>query len=231
MSFALMLYELQQIDLEIQKKQEILEEIDSQLGESQALLDARAGLCVAQEHLAAVEKQQRDMEWEVEDLQTSISQLSDKLYGGKVKDPKELVSLDQEMNIFKARAKEKEDILLDLMGEVEATGGKIKIDTEQLKKVEQEWQQEQDVLVQRQSEVKAQHLDSSQERQSKASVINSEALNLYEGLKVKKGLAVVRVEQGRCQGCRLNLPMNELRQVRAGNLVKCSSCGRILCLS
>src|SRR4030043_54522 len=221
------LYDLQQIDLKIQKEQSALDEISSQIGESEALLKAKAELIAEQDNLAVMEKQEKDVEWGIEDLRSSITKLNDKLYGGKTKNPKELVSLEKEMEIFKANLRGKEDILLDLMADIEALQDKIKIDKERLKKLEAEWQQEQGALTQRQAKVKGRLSDLNQERRALTSEITKQALELYEGLRQRKGQAVVKIEQGGCQGCRLNLAMNELQRARAGDLTQCSSCGRI----
>jgi predicted nucleic acid-binding Zn-ribbon protein len=230
MTLAKRLYELQQIDLEIQEKQETLDEISRQLGESEALLKARAELLSEEKHLAEIEKQQRDMEWQVDDLRTSIAQINEKLYGGKVKNPKELLPLEQEIGNFKTNLRQKEDKVLDLMTEAEATQDRIKLNTERLGKLEGEWQQEQGVLAKRQGETESQLSDLGQKRGSVASQIAQQAIELYEGIRAKKGQAVVKVEQGRCQGCRLNLPVSEWQRARAGHLVQCSTCGRILYL-
>ena len=230
MSLVKMLYDLQQIDLSIQKEQETLDEISSQLGESETLLKARAELLAEQERMAGMEKQQRDAEWEIEDLRGSVTQLNDKLYGGKTKNPKELVSLEKEMEIFKAKLRQKEDNLLDLMAEIEAAQDKIKAEGERLKKLEADWRQEQDELAQRQAKVKSRLSELSQKRQAMTSEITPQTLELYDGIRQKKGQAVVKVSQGRCHGCHLNLSMNEWQRARAGDLIQCSSCGRILYL-
>ena len=224
------LYDLQQIDLNIQKEQEALDEINSQLGENEALLKARTELIAEQEHLAEIEKQQRDLEWEIEDLRGSIAKLNDKLYDGKTKNPKELVSLEKEKEIFKAKLRQKEDDLLDLMAEIETAQDKIKIGSERLKKLEVEWQREQENLTQSQAKVKSRLSDLSQKRQALISEIAPQTLELYDSVKLRKGQAVVRVAQGRCHGCHLNLSMNEWQRARAGALIQCSSCGRILYL-
>ena len=224
------LYDLQQIDLEIQQEQEALDKISSRLGESQAVLKARAELVAEQEHLAEMEKKQRDVDWEIEDLRGKMAQLNNKLYGGKTQNPKELVSLEKEKDIFKANLRQREDNLLDLMAEGETTQDKIKIYGERLKKLEGEWQQEQEDLTRRQAEVKSRLSDLSQKRQTLASEIDPQTLELYDSLKQRKGQAVVKVAQGRCHGCHLNLSMNEWQRARAGALIQCSSCGRILYL-
>jgi predicted nucleic acid-binding Zn-ribbon protein len=230
MILAKRLYDLQQIDLDIQREQEALDEISRQLGESEALLTAKSELLAEQEHLAEMEKQQRDVEWEIEDLRNSIAQVNDKLYSGATKNPKELVSLEKEVEIFKAKLRKKEDNLLDLMAETETTQDKIKLDSERLKKLEVEWKREQKDLTQKQAKVKNRLSDLSQKRHAVASEITSQTLELYEGIRLRKGQAVVKIEQGRCHGCHLTLSMNEWQRARAGALAQCSSCGRILYL-
>jgi predicted nucleic acid-binding Zn-ribbon protein len=229
MTLARTLYDLQQIDLNIQKEQETLDDINRQLGESEALTQVKAELLAEQKHLAETEKQQRDVEWEIEDLRNSIKQVNDKLYGGKSKNPKELVSLEKELDIFKAKLRQKEDDLLDLMAEIESVQDRIKISSERLGNLEGEWQREQKELAQRQAKVKSRLSDLSRKRQALAADIAKQTLELYEGIRLRKGQAVVKIEQGRCQGCRLNLAVNELQRARAGDLIQCSSCGRILC--
>jgi len=230
MNLAKRLYDLQQIDLDIQGEQETLDEINRQLGESEVLLKAKDELIAEKKHLTEMEKQQRDMEWEVENLRGSIAQVNDKLYGGATKNPKELVSLEKEMGIFKAKLRQKEDNLLDLMAEIETLQGKIKSDNERLKRLEAEWQQEQAALAQKQAKVRKRLSGLSQKRQVLSTEIAQQTLELYEGIRLRKGQAVARVEQGRCHGCHLSLSMNELQRARAGALAQCSSCGRILYL-
>jgi predicted nucleic acid-binding Zn-ribbon protein len=230
MTLAKRLYDLQQIDLDIQREQEALDDISRQLGESEALLKAKAELLAAQEHVAEMGKQQRDVEWEIEELRNSITQVNDKLYGGATKNPKELVSLEKEVGIFKAKLRQKEDNLLDLMAEIETTQDKIKSDSERVKKLEGESQREQRALTKRQAGVKGRLSDLSQKRQALAAEITSQTLELYESVRLRKGQAVVKVEQGRCHGCHLNLSINELQRARAGAVTQCSSCGRILYL-
>lgn len=230
MRLAKKLYELQQVDLEIQKQQEILDEINQQLGESEALIKAKGELLAEEKHLAEVEKQQRDVEWESEDLRSTVAKINDKLYSGKVKNPKELLGFDQEAGILKAKLRQKEDELLDVMTEVEATQDRIKLDSECLGKLEGEWQREQEALTRKQAETQGQLGGLNEKRQAVTSEVTPEALEVYEGTRSKKGQAVVRVEQGRCQGCRLTLPVSEWQRARAGDLVRCSSCGRILYL-
>jgi predicted nucleic acid-binding Zn-ribbon protein len=230
MNLARRLYELQSIDLEIQSFRETLAQLDLQIGADEVVLKAKADLDAMKKHLAETSQKCRDMEWETEDLRKSISKLNEKLYGGKVGNPKELMSLEQELENFNTKLKGKEDDLLELMTEEEVTRKSIAIQSERVVRLEADWQQQQKVLVQKKHEVEKQLLELDKKRQEAASSIDSQALSLYEGLRLKRGQAVVRVEQGMCQGCRITLPMNEWQRAKSGTVVQCSSCGKILYL-
>ncbi len=61
--------------------------------------------------------------------------------------------------------------------------------------------------------------------------VDRDTLSVYEGIRSRKGQAVVKVEQGRCLGCRVSLSISELHHVRGNAIVLCDNCGRILYLS
>lgn len=228
MSLSKSLYELQQIDSELQKRQRVLGEIERHLGEDEALVKARAQLISTQSHLVEVEAKQRDAEWEVEDLENRINQLKEKLYGGTIRNPKELVNLEHEVEILRKQLKQKEDRLLDLMAEVESTRDQFHLGSQNLKEIQNNWQQEQEILLQRQARVREELSELSRRRDILVSQVDPSAIQLYEQVKLRKGQAVAKVEQGRCQGCRITLPVGEWQRVRSGAIVHCSNCGRIL---
>ncbi len=230
MNLAKRLYELQHIDLEIQSFRETLAQLNLQIGANEVVLKAKADLDAMKKHLAEVSQKCRDMEWETEDLRKAISKLNEKLYGGKIGNPKELVSLEQELENFNTKLRGKEDDLLELMNEEEITRKNLAMQSERVVRLEEDWQQQQKALVQKRHEVEKQLLEIDKKRQEVASSIDSQALTLYEGLRLKKGQAVVKVEQGTCQGCRITLPMNEWQRAKSGTIVQCSSCGKILYL-
>ena len=231
MNLARRLYELQLIDLEIQGFQQTLDQLNLQIGANDDVVKAKADLDAFKKHLAEVSQKCRDMEWETEDLQKKIAKLSGKLYGGKVANPKELVSMEQELGNFNTDLKRKEDDLLELMNEEEDTKKNLAIQSEKLAKLEQDWQQQQKTLIQKRDEVEKQLQETGKKREEAAGAIGSQTLNLYERLRAKRGQAVARAEQGTCQGCRITLSMNEWQRVKSGTVVvQCSSCGKILYL-
>ena len=222
------LYKLQHIDQELHQRQQALDEIKTQLSDDRVLAQARSALASLKERLTEMGKRQKEAEWELEDLQAKVNQVDAKLYGGKVKNPRELVSLDLESRELRKVIRQKEDALLELMSEVEGIQAKAEESDKELKGLSQEWHHKQQVLTRRKSEIEARLASFQQSRQELAAEISPEALALYDQVRTAKEQPVAKVERGRCQGCHINLPTTQWQKAKAGNLVQCDSCGRIL---
>lgn len=232
-NMARKLYELQEIDLEIDAKNEALALVVSRLGDSEALAEARVSLATEEERLVELERSQRDVEREVEDLRSKVALLEEKLYGGSVKNPKELASLQEQVEHLKRKRRGQEDKVLDIMTEVEAMQKNVSLKSREVARIDEDWRAEQATLSGEQAELNAALADLDQKRKDLISRIDAASLELYQGLRRKRqGRAVAKVEQGMCQGCRIVLPLNVLQRARIGQeLVQCSSCERILYLS
>ncbi len=230
MSQARQLYELQEVDLGLDGRRQALAQVESQLGDSEALLTVRRELEAEAQLMAQLESEQRDGEWEVDDLQHKIASLQTKLYSGEVKSPKELTSLQEEVKHLEARRISLEDRVLETMARLEAMRDSVKEKSNQLAEMDEEWCQRQQGLASERVGLKAELAALEQRRSSLIVSIEPQSLELYVLLRERKhGRAVAKVEQGMCQGCRINLPLADLQRTRAsGELVQCSNCGRIL---
>ena len=230
MSLAGRLYKLQQLDLELQKKQQELSEVENQLGDNKALVSAESRLASQKEQLEDARKKQKSSEWELEDLQEKIRQIDSKLYSGKTKDPKELVNLGKEVKGLKSQTTIKEDTLLGLMSLTEETEARVKTTAGELERLKKEWEQRQETLRPRKSEIEIALADLQEERERSAEQIDSEAFNIYERIRITTGQAVVKVERGRCLGCHITVPTSQWQKAKAGDLIQCNNCSRILYL-
>jgi hypothetical protein len=230
MSVAKQLYQLQEVDLELESKEQAVKQITSQLGESGALADARNRLAQEQKRLEELSRQQRSLEWEIDDLTSKLTTAERDLYSGRIRNPKELTSLQQEAEALKARRNQLEDKALEIMEQAELNRKNVTSLSTELKTMETDWQTQQQKLTAELEELKNTLVNLRQKQQLLAAAIDSETLELYHKLKKGKGTAVARVEQGICRGCRISLPVSELQQARSGSLVQCGSCGRILYL-
>ncbi len=230
MSVARQLYQLQEVDLELESKEAAVKQLTSQLGESEALINVRTRLAEEQKRLEELSRQQRSLEWEIDDLASKLTTAERDLYSGRIRNPKELTGLQQEAEALKARRNQLEDKTLEIMEQAETERRNITNLSTELKSIETEWQTQQQKLTAELEQLGSTLANLRQKQQLLATGIDSETLALYYKLKKGKGTAVARVEQGICRGCRISLPVSELQQTRSGRLVQCGSCGRILYL-
>ena len=93
MSIAKQLYQLQEIEMEIESEEQALERIVRQLGDSQAMAGAQSKLTLEQQRLEELRQQQHSAEWEIADITGKLATAKEELYSGKVKNPKELTNL------------------------------------------------------------------------------------------------------------------------------------------
>ncbi len=230
MGIARQLYQLQELDQEIEAEEQALNSRVSQMGESQAVVAARAGLAAEQQKLGGLKHQQQSAEVDIEHLTTKIKATDDKLYGGKVRNPKELTDLQHEAAALKAKSDNLESKVLETMEQVELTEGRAATTSNDLKRLESEWQSRQQKLSAEIDQLRSKLTGMKKRRQAAAEGVDPVALRLYEKLRKEKRLALAKIEQGICRGCRISLSSNEIQQARSGNMVQCSSCGRILFL-
>jgi len=230
MSLAGQLHKLQQIDLELQRKQQELYEVEDQLSDNKALVAAESKLASQKEQLKDERKRQKSSEWELEDLQEKVRQIESKLYSGTTKNPKELVNLEIEFRGFKSQIRSKEDALLGLMSQAEEIEATAKTTAEELERLKREWEQKQETLGHRKGEVEAVLPQLRESRDGLAQQINPEAINTYERIRLTRRQAVVKAERGKCQGCHIALPTSQWQRAKAGDLIQCNSCSRILYL-
>jgi predicted nucleic acid-binding Zn-ribbon protein len=227
------LYVLQEMDIEIQTKQAALVDVETRLGESEELEETRREMEEQRHHLREAQKKQREAEWTVEEVRAKIQPLEEKLYGGTVKNPKELVGFQQDVDGLKARQRELEDNALEAMSEVEEAERALAETERQLMDMEAQWQAEQESLRQQREVLQREIQEAERRRSGQGATIDTEAMQQYETLRaLHQGRAVAKVERGICQACRITLPMHVLQRARRGNhLVQCTSCERILYLS
>ncbi|MBI2836256.1 MAG: hypothetical protein HYX85_00990 [Chloroflexi bacterium] len=231
MSSTRQLYQLQEAELEFESTEQAIRQATSQLGESQELIDARNRLAAERQRLEELRKTQRSLEWETDDLAARIKKAEDDLYGGRIRNPKELSNLQQENDMLKAKRTQLDNRALEIMEQIEEVTRAVTAAENSLKEVESGWQQNQQRLKVDTERLKTVLAELMQKRQQLSVGIEPDVITVYRELRKQKKTAVAKVEQGICRGCRISLPASLLQQVRGGGLVRCGSCGRILYLA
>lgn len=230
MSRASDLYALQEVDLRLDSHRSICAGLEERLGESDELLAVHELLAQAEESHAALLARQQRLERDLQDLQSKINPRQKKLYDGSIRNPKELASLQEEVEMEQRQKAKVEEELLEIMAAVEEAEQLVASARSHLDQVEQAWRREQEALRQEIERLLAEIASLEEERRRRAGVVQNSDLALYDVLRQRRqGLAVAKVERGLCQGCRISLPMTLLQKVRSGQtVVQCVNCERIL---
>lgn len=232
MEEAKLLRELQQLDLDLDGASDKLLRIEAGLDDDTILNEAEIGLKEEQDRVSAQQKEQRDLEWETDDIRSRLKILKDKLYGGTIKNSKELASLEKEVTHITAEAEQKEDRLLELMSQLDQARQHVGDREGETRELQQHLSTKRQEMLAEKAYLEKNVVEIREKRESLARTVDGNVLKLYEILRVnKKGKVVASVEQGRCQGCRITLPVSKLQDVRMQRgLVQCDHCERILYL-
>lgn len=228
MSLPEQMYKLQQLDSELQRQRQYIEENTRQLSGNKALATAEANLSLIKRQLTDMRKSQKNAEWKLEDITERSRDINNKLYTGIVHNPKELLSLKHEAESLKKRIDNKEEELLDIMGQVEEMETQERSCSQKFSELTLEWQQKQSNLAQKRAESEKELARLKKSREEALQQIEPIALRLYQQIKTIREQAVVRVQQGQCQGCHMALPIGQGQKAKAGEIVQCSNCSRIL---
>ncbi len=220
---------LQEIDLQLDVVQDALREVEARLG-GNSLLPALEAEAQAQAQLLDAARQERiSVETTGDDARSKIEAEDAKLYGGTIKDPRELRNLQEEIFALRRTLKAQEDDLLTRIEEEEGADvagahvqGLVKATTVA-------WEAEQQELEKRRAELTTEAAGVQAEIKTHRAEIQPEGLAVYDSQRRIMPVAIARVQGGACSGCRLTLPIYAINRARRGQAaVRCPSCQRIL---
>jgi predicted nucleic acid-binding Zn-ribbon protein len=220
---------LQQLESEIESLQKASSQARSRLGESPELKQARANMQREQARQEQLAGDLKKLEWQAEDLKSKLENVNRQLYGGSIKNPKELTVLLHEGQLLSGQLATVDEEALAVMEALEAGSGELSRLQEALKQVEASWREQQHQLT---LEIQAanERLNMLEKEHSVlVAEILPEEMQMYQRIKIQRGFAVARVAQGTCEGCRISLSSAQLQRSRGGSLERCANCGRILC--
>ena len=229
MSASLGLFRLQQVDRQIDRATARLEAIQKTLENDKELKSARTRFeTLNDENLRALHSM-KSAEAEVDGLKIKIEQAESSLYGGTVKNPKELQDLQKDIASLKKHLITLEERQLEAMMLSENTSIELEKAKNELDLVQSRLGNEHKKLLDEQSELIKQMESLGQEREASVTPIDISLLSDYENLrKQKRGVAVTEVEDDACASCGTTLNAALQQNARSQKLAYCPSCGRIL---
>jgi predicted nucleic acid-binding Zn-ribbon protein len=224
------LWTLQEIDSAIDSRRGSIDDARASLDEPEDIADARTANTDAQRAMSEARSAQKDLELEADDLRAKISAVEQKLYGGTVRNPKELSDLQADVDSMKRHLSEIEDRDLEAIGASEAAETAAREAAERLELLEHAWRNEQGELNERIERLTTELAAYDEQRQEAATRISPDVLRVYDHVRrAHQGRGVARLDRNLCLGCRISLPVSTVNRARAGNaLVQCPNCERIL---
>lgn len=224
------LYHLQEIDLHITQAQKRLTEIATALGDNQAVSDAQSQVQAAQNTLTPLQSIARNLELDIQSNTEKIRVTDEQLYSGRVRNPKELQDMQQEIQSLKNRNNELEDTLLEAMLKVEDAEADLKQNQASLQTLTAGWENSHQHLLDEQKKLQTEIQILQQKREGALAPIPPDMLKVYTNLRPRKNnQPVAFLVGGSCSVCRVEQDMAVIAEVRKGQkLTYCVSCGRIL---
>jgi uncharacterized protein len=230
MSQPFKLYRLQQIDTQLDQARTRLKEIDTILKGEVRIHHAEAEASKKEKKLAEARKAMKRAEEDVEAQNIKIEQTESTLYGGKVRNPKELQDLQQEAAALKRYRSVLEDRQLDLMMAVEEAEDQYQQAARNLSDVQGLVMGQHATLVGERSKLEKDVDRLEVERSAAHGSIDEEDLKLYDTLRRQRmGLAVTKVVDNSCSACGSTLTPAAVQTAHSHNqITRCTFCGRIL---
>ena len=226
-----LLLNLQTLDRSISNLRKDLSETEASLTDDSAVV--KAGSIFRQISTAhqTVNKNQREIEREVQRLTDRKDSIESKIYAGEINNPKELTALQDEVANISDLVEAKEEVLLTSMEETERYDQGLAKATAQLKTAEISHQEKVADLKSKQQQLIDQLHAEEPAQQTARELCSENLLHIYDRVgKANKGIAIALVESDRCSECRLSIPKKLLETLKTANeFVYCNSCGRILC--
>ena len=227
------LYDLQTIDLHLQRAQKAKASLDDGSAKKQQVESARqeAGKAENLYHEASAELHDKDLN--LKSVESKRKAFSDKLYGGSVTNPKELESMEKEIEMLGRQKDKLEERMIELFDIVEERKSTLASAQAALKQQEDELAVCLEKLRREDASLAVRIRDLSADREEKAlPQVEPALLRRYEAMRVRTGgLVVSKVEDQSCSACRTSVLSGAMRDLGADkSLQTCENCGRLLYL-
>ncbi|MFE7934186.1 zinc ribbon domain-containing protein [Streptomyces sp. NPDC057456] len=196
------------------------------------LTQLRDLLVAAQTEESDTAREQTKAEQDVDQVRQRAARDQQRLDSGAVTSSKDLENLQREIVSLAKRQGALEDIVLEVMERRESAQERAAELTERVGSVQGKID---DAVARRDAaleEFDGEAATVTKEREVIAATVPADLLKLYEKLRVQQGgVGAARLYQRTCQGCRQELAITELAEIRkapSDTVVRCENCRRIL---
>lgn len=218
----------------------------AQLAHRSNTLPEKAELAVARDRLARLTKEIVAAQTIVSDLEREqakadadvdlVRERSRKdrelLDSGSITDPKQLQSLESELQSLAKRQVDLEDIELEVMERLEGAQAAVVHLQAESASVQQQVEELESSVAESEAQIAEERTSIDTQRSELVAKVSDQLLTLYDKIRADHaGRGAARLHRGRCDGCRIDLPPTEVAELRAADedeVLRCEECRCIL---
>jgi len=177
-------------------------------------------------------REQARVDTDVEQVRNRMARDQSRLDAGQVGSPRELETLQHEIETLRRRQAELEDVELEVMEQREEIERRLKALRAEQEQTVTGRDEAQERLDAAHVEIDAEIARSGAARKELVATLPEDLVDLYEKLRSSSGgVGAAALHRGRCEGCHLQLnttDLNHLRDAPEDDVVRCEECRRIL---
>jgi predicted nucleic acid-binding Zn-ribbon protein len=222
------LEELQQHDARIQELENALKAIPAKLAATQGdLARVEAMLSTERAALGETERYYAEQKSLLVDDEQQVAGAKHKLT--QAKNSKEYMAAQREIEQRREGLTNREGEITKLVEAVEAKKKLLADRAADVQALKDSIQKDSDAARTRMDELEGKIAVLRRERDALAGGVKPEVLKRYGTIRMRRGLAVVSVRNGTCQGCNMNIPPQLYIVIQRGQTIEtCPSCHRII---
>ena len=232
MSELQQLYELQELDIQIDELKESLAATETELADDSVVAEARRRVAALESHADRLAANRRSLDRAIEDLQTRLGRTQERMYSGAITSVKEMEAAEDERASTEKDIAENEDRLLEVMVSMDEVDGTLEKGREVVRRLEEQRAATVETLSIKVEELRSSLDELMLRRDDMRDSIPPPSLHRYDTLRSNRGgAAIAKVERGMCSACRMALSTSEHQRIRSTDTsMQCGSCHRILYL-
>jgi predicted nucleic acid-binding Zn-ribbon protein len=212
---------LQEYDAALKALPEKLQLLKNDLAKVEALLSRERA------SLAETEKFRRDLDMQLKTDESNIAKSKSKM--SQVKTGKDYMAAQREVEATRKMASDREEELLKLIEAIEAGKKSIETHEKDVEELRAHVTSEEAAINAKLEEMRSKTSGERAERDAIAAKVRPDVLKRYGTIRIRRGLAVVPVIKGTCQGCHMSIPPQLFNLLQRGNTIEtCPQCNRII---
>jgi len=224
----LLLTELQRHDARIQELEQMVKSFPTKLEAMNADLKRVESLLERERaQLSDTESWRKRQE---EDMKTQEQRaIAAKQHSAAVKNAKEYMASERELQATRKNAADRGEEVSKLVGAVEQAKTSIEQHEADFLALKEHVASEQKQADEKIAELQKQIAEERKGREVAAGRVRPDVLKKYSAIRMKRGLALVPVKNGTCQGCNMNIPPQLFNMIQRGDSIElCGNCNRII---